>query len=321
VHRFRDVEVAKTDLWGQGPALLEALAVLDGLPDEALDPTSPDGVHTIIEVLKLAFADREAWYGEGSPVTVAELLDPAYVHARRALLGDLATYDLRPGSPGTREPRLPAHLTDRLVAREGAGLGEPTVQWGDTCHIDVADRWGNIISATPSGGWLQSSPTIPELGFCLGTRLQMCWLDEGLPATLTPGRRPRTTLSPTLVLRGGLPVLACGTPGGDQQEQWQLPFLLHHLVRGLDLQRAIEAPAFHTTSFPSSFYPRGTEPGELVAEARLGAEVLSELERRGHRVVRAGAWTLGRLCAVARDDTGLSGAATSRGGSCYAVGR
>jgi gamma-glutamyltranspeptidase/glutathione hydrolase len=151
----------------------------------------------------------------------------------------------------------------------------------------------------------------------------MCWLDEGLPATLTPGRRPRTTLSPTLVLRDGRPVLACGTPGGDQQDQWQLPFLLQHLVGGLSLQEAIEAPAFHTTSMPSSFYPRGMSPGELVAEGRLGADVLAELERRGHRVVRTDDWTLGRLCAVARDPaTGLlSGAATARGSQCYAVGR
>jgi gamma-glutamyltranspeptidase/glutathione hydrolase len=328
VQRFRDVEVAKTDLWGQGPVLLQSLAMLDGLPDEALDPTTADGVHTVIEVLKLALADREAWYGDASPLTVAELLDPAYVQARRGLVGDRASYDLRPGSPGGREPRLSAHLAGGSSAPSGDGLGEPTVSWdgqtrGDTCHLDVVDRWGNIISATPSGGWLQSSPTVPELGFCLGSRLQMCWLDAGLPASLAPGRRPRTTLSPTLVLREGRPVLACGTPGGDQQDQWQLPFLLHHLVRGLDLQEAIEAPSFHTTSFPSSFYPRETNPGELVAEDRLGADVLAALEARGHRLVRAGDWTLGRLSAVARDpDTGaLSAAATARGGNGYAVGR
>ena len=151
----------------------------------------------------------------------------------------------------------------------------------------------------------------------------MCWLDEGLPASLAPGRRPRTTLSPTLVLRDGRPVLACGTPGGDQQDQWQLPFLLHHLVRGLDLQEAIEAPSFHTTSVPSSFYPREMNPGELVVEDRLGSDVLAALGARGHRLVRAGDWTLGRLSAVARDpDTGLlSAAATARGAQGYAVGR
>jgi gamma-glutamyltranspeptidase / glutathione hydrolase len=326
--QFRDVEVAKTDLWGQGPVLLEALAMLDGLPDEAFDPTTPDGVHAVTEVLKLALADREAWYGDSSPVTMAELLDPAYVGTRLALVGDQASAELRPGSPGGRVPVLSPQVPGGSSPPDAAGLGEPTVSWdgqtrGDTCHLDVVDRWGNIISATPSGGWLQSSPTIPELGFCLGSRLQMCWLDEGLPASLAPGRRPRTTLSPTLVLRDGRPVLACGTPGGDQQDQWQLPFLLHHLVRGLDLQEAIEAPSFHTTSVPSSFYPREMNPGELVVEDRLGSDVIAALAGRGHRLVRAGHWTLGRLSAVARDaDTGLlSAAATSRGAQGYAVGR
>jgi gamma-glutamyltranspeptidase len=141
---------------------------------------------------------------------------------------------------------------------------------GDTVHIDVVDAAGNMVSATPSGGWLQSSPTIPALGFCLGTRGQMFWLEDGLASSLLPGRRPRTTLSPSLGLRDGEPVLAFGTPGGDQQDQWQLCFWLAHTVGGLDLQAAIEAPTWHSTAFPSSFAPRGWEPGGLVAESRLG---------------------------------------------------
>jgi gamma-glutamyltranspeptidase/glutathione hydrolase len=124
-------------------------------------------------------------------------------------------------------------------------------------------------------------------------------------------------------MRDGRPALACGTPGGDQQDQWQLPFLLHHVVGRLSLQHAIEAPSFHTNSLPSSFYPRETIPAELVVEDRLGAGVLADLDGRGHRVVRAGDWSLGRLCAVSRDaETGLlSAAATARGAQCYAVGR
>jgi gamma-glutamyltranspeptidase/glutathione hydrolase len=214
------------------------------------------------------------------------------------------------------------------TAPEAAGLGEPTVSWtgetkGDTCHIDVVDRWGNIISATPSGGWLQSSPTVPELGFCLGSRMQMFWLDEGLPSSLAPGRRPRTTLSPTLVLRDGVPRYAVGTPGGDQQDQWQLVFLLRLLAGGHELQQAIDAPMFHTTSLPSSFYPREMTPGELVVEDRLGDDVIRALAGRGHHITRAGPWTLGRLCAVSRDpETGLLGAgANPRGNQGYACGR
>ncbi len=328
VQRFRDVEVAKTGSWGQGPALLQALAMLEGLDDHLLDPGTADGAHTVAEVLKLALADREAWYGEdGLPASA--LLDPGYVAERRGLVGERASWELRPGRPGGREPRLAHHvLSGGDPAGDAVGTGEPTVSWsgrtrGDTCHVDVVDRWGNLISATPSGGWLQSSPTIPELGFPLGSRMQMFWLDEGLPASLAPGRRPRTTLSPTLVLRDGVPVMACGTPGGDQQDQWQLLFLLRHLVGGQELQEAIDAPAFHTTSTPSSFFPRQRSPGELVVEDRLGEPVLTALEARGHRVTRAGDWALGRLCAVTRDPaTGLLAAgANPRGAQGYAVGR
>ncbi|MCW2818782.1 MAG: gamma-glutamyltransferase [Marmoricola sp.] len=333
---WHGVTVAKTDLWGQGPTLLQALATLDVLSTDdpsVLDPGTEAGVHAVAETWKLAMADREAWFGEHSPVSVEDLLDPAYVVGRAGLVGPDASRDLRPGSPGGRTPRLAEHVR-RLLAgsapepTENATTGEPTVASdgvtrGDTCHVDVVDRWGNMVSATPSGGWLQSSPTIPGLGFCLGSRLQMSWLDEGLPASLAPGARPRTTLSPTLVMRDGEPVLACGTPGGDQQDQWQTLFLLRHLVGGLPLQEAIDAPMFHTTGFPGSFVPRTTEPGVLVVEDRLGADVLSGLRARGHEVLDAGPWSLGRMCAVARDpSTGLlSAAANPRGMAGYAVGR
>ena len=328
VHGFRDVQVAKTGTWGQGPVLLQSLAMLEGLDDGLLDPDGADGVHTITEVLKLALADREAWFGEDGP-PVADLLDPAYVAQRRAQVGERASAELRPGRPGDRSPRLAAHvLTGGTGTGAEVGLGEPTVSWGgrtcgDTCHVDVVDRWGNMVSATPSGGWLQSSPTIPELGFPLGSRMQMFWLDEGLPASLAPGRRPRTTLSPTLVLRDGVPVMACGTPGGDQQDQWQLLLLLRLLVHGQELQQAVDAPAFHTTSMPGSFYPREMTPGGLVVEDRLGDDVVSALRARGHAVTLAGDWALGRLCVVARDPASgvLSAGANPRGAQGYAVGR
>ncbi len=323
---FGDATIAKTGPWGQGPVLLQTLALLDGsLPDLG----TAEGVHVTVEALKLAFADREAFYGDDPTVPLAALLDPDYARARRALIGDVASSELRPGRPGGREPRLPDGVAGHgFAGGAGAGLGEPTVgrhgeQRGDTCHLDVIDSRGNIISATPSGGWLQSSPVIPALGFPLGSRAQMTWLQPGLASTLTPGRRPRTTLSPTLVLRDGVPVLACGTPGGDQQDQWQVLFLLRHLGAGVDLQAAIDAPAWHTTSFPSSFYPREMEPAGLVVESRLGADAIAELRARGHQVTVSGAWTLGRLCAVGRDPVTheLTAAATSRGGTAYALGR
>jgi gamma-glutamyltranspeptidase/glutathione hydrolase len=342
--------VCKARPWSQGPVLLQQLALL---PPELPRYGSADYVHLLVEGCKLAMADREAWYGDAdgaAGVPLADLLSPSYNAARRRLVGDEASFELRPGGPGGRTPRLSAHA--RVAAVEGEGLdalgvGEPTVAKspaspvpgepavdtdggtrGDTCHLDVVDRWGNMVSATPSGGWLQSNPVVPGLGFPLGTRLQMTWLEEGLPNSLTPGRRPRTTLTPSIALRDGVPVMAFGTPGGDQQDQWQLHFFLAVALRaqvrgGLDLQGAIDAPNWHNDSFPGSFFPRGMRAGSVTVESRMPAEVVEELRRRGHDVTVGGPWSEGRLCAVARDPrTGmLSAAANPRGAQGYAVGR
>ena len=320
--------IAKTGAWGQGPALLQTLATLDAVGGDALDPDTPLGIHEITEAMKLAYADREAWYGDGFDTPLEDLLSAEYTTERAALVGPAASREVRPGSPGGREPRLSAQITDTPPGQADATTGEPTVSRegvtrGDTCHVDVVDRWGNMISATPSGGWLQSAPTIPELGFCLGSRMQMFWLEEGLASSLAPGLRPRTTLTPTLVHRDGVPVMACGSPGGDQQDQWQLLFLLRTIAGGRSLQEAIDAPAFHTTGLVSSFWPRVVEPAGLVVESRVPEDVRADLAARGHQVTVAGPWTLGRLCAVARDpETGvLSAGANPRGMQGYAVGR
>ncbi|GHH78537.1 gamma-glutamyltransferase family protein [Promicromonospora soli] len=353
---FRGYTIAKTGAWGQGPALLAACKILEGFDDAALDPSTDRGAHTILEAQKLAMADRDVWYGDpaSDDVPLTYLLSEEYAAQRRTLITDVASHELRPGDvPGRPTPPVPTLRTEYVTdapagslpgaptGGAAAGVGEPTVPVvepdspehtgatrGDTCHIDVVDRWGNMVSATPSGGWLQSSPTVPGLGFCLGTRLQMTWLDEASPSALVPGRRPRTTLTPTLVLRdtrgGGVePVIALGSPGGDQQDQWQLLFLLRVLVGGYTPQQAIDAPALHTTSFPGSFWPRTWTPGGAVVEDRLGDDVIAGLERRGHVVTRAGDWALGRLSAVTRDPaTGLLGAAANpRGAQGYAAGR
>ncbi|MFF1571910.1 gamma-glutamyltransferase family protein [Leifsonia sp. NPDC058292] len=331
---FRGHTIAKTGAWGQGPALLQTLAILDGFDDERLDPSTSLGAHTVLEAQKLAYADREAYYGDAdAPLDV--LLSAEYAAGRRALIADTASAEFRPGTVPGVEPFVPPLRTHYSppsagaeVAVDSSGVGEPTVlptgeTRGDTCHIDVVDRWGNIVSATPSGGWLQSSPTIPALGFCLGTRLQMTWLEDGAPSTLRPGRRPRTTLTPTLVLKDGHPVTALGSPGGDQQDQWQLLYLLRTIVGGYSPQQAIDAPALHTTSMPGSFWPRTWEPAGAVVENRLGDTVIAELESRGHVVTRAGDWALGRLSSVGRDrERGvLTAAANPRGAQGYAAGR
>ena len=308
---FRGWTVFKTGPWGQGPVFLQQLALLEGF--ELGEFLGVDHVHTVIECAKLAFADREAWYGDSAPVPLELLLSRSYAAGRRALVTDTASGELRPGGPNPRLPTIGGGVAT-------PGTGEPTR--GDTCHLDVADRFGNLVSATPSGGWLQSSPALLDLGFCLGTRAQMLWLEPGLPASLVPGRRPRTTLSPSLAVHEDGTVLSFGTPGGDQQDQWSLEFFLAHAAFGLNLQAAIDAPMFHTTHFPSSFYPREAEPRRVEIEARAPAATIEALRSRGHLIVVADDWSLGRLSAVSRAPDGvLRGAANARGMQGYAIGR
>lgn len=326
---FRGVTVFKAAAWSQGPVLLQTLQILSGFDDSELDVSTAHGIHLAVEAMKLAMADREAFYGSAMVGDLlATLLSDEYASQRRTLISETASTSLRPGMLDSPAYLPSLAVQGSTVAVSAPGVGEPTVEVsgdtrGDTCHLDVVDRWGNMISATPSGGWLQSSPTVPGLGFCLGTRLQMTWLDPASPSGLRPGQRPRTTLSPTMLGRGGHVTTALGTPGGDQQDQWQLCYLLRTLIGSASPQQAIEAPTFHTTGFPQSFWPRDWTPGGLVIEGRAGEEVITDLATRGHVVTRAGGWTLGRLSAVGRDpDTAqLWAAANPRGAQGYAMGR
>ena len=313
---YHGLDVLKAGPWSQAPVFLQQLRLLEGFDLAAMGHASAEYVHTVTECAKLAFADREAWYGDPAFVDVPMdmLLSREYADARRALVEDEASAELRPGGD---HPRLPSPVSGAAAA---PGVGEPTR--GDTVHLDVVDGWGNMVSATPSGGWLYGAPVIPSLGFCLGTRAQMFWLEEGLPNSLEPGKRPRTTLSPTLVARDGEPVLALGTPGGDQQDQWTLHVFLAHVHFGMNLQAAIDAPNHHTEAFPSSFYPRETLPRHVAVEARAGLETIDGLRARGHDVEESDPWSLGRVSAVARDPDGqLRAGANPRGMQGYAVGR
>jgi gamma-glutamyltranspeptidase/glutathione hydrolase len=316
---YAGLTVLKAGAWSQAPVFLQQLRLLEGFDLAALGHASAEYVHTVTECAKLAFADREAWYGDPAfvDVPIDELLSREYADTRRALVGTEAAANLRPGSPGGREPHLAARTEDVPVA---PGVGEPTR--GDTVHLDVVDRFGNMVSATPSGGWLSGAPVVPELGFCLGTRAQMFWLDEGLPNSLAPGKRPRTTLSPTLVARDGDPYLALGTPGGDLQDQWTLHTFLAHVHFDMDLQQAIDAIGHHTEAFPSSFYPRETRARHVAVEDRAGEETITGLSARGHDVEVSSPWSLGRVSAVGREADGrLKAAANPRGMQGYAAGR
>ena len=333
-YTYRGYELFKCGPWSQGPVLLQTMALLEGFDIAAMDPTGPDFVHTVTEAIKLAYADRDTYYGDPdfTQVPLERLLSADYAAERRTLIdAQVASGEFRPGVIAGNNWSIDYEAACRRKPVEGVmagfGGGEPTaaeskMHASDTCHLDVADRHGNLVSVTPSGGWLQSSPAIPKLGFCLGTRLQMAWLDPAAPSALEPGRRPRTTLTPSLAHKDGRPYMAFGTPGGDQQDQMQIIMLLRHIDHGMNLQQAIDAPAWHSEHFPNSFFPRHASPRKIVAESRFGDAVLGDLRKRGHDVHEGPPWSEGRLSAAAYDDDGtIKGAANPRGMQGYAVGR
>ena len=343
---FGRYTLAKCGFWSQGPAFLEQIGMLRHAGLEEHAPQTAGFVHKIAEAAKLAMADRLAWYGAApgaSREAQMALLSDDYLRERWLQVGTAASRTLQPGTAAGQVPRLPDLDVARrtlLTADTRFGIGEPTFaalppvgEWlerevfvGDTCHIDVIDRHGNMVAATPSGGWLSSSPAIPALGFALTTRLQMTWLDDGLPNTVAPGVPPCTTLSPSLALRDGEPYMVFGTPGGDQQDQWSPAFFLRHAVHGMNLQEAIDAPAWHVDHFPASFWPRQTTLNRLTLESRFAPVEIDALHGMGHEVVVGDAWSESRMsaCTRERDRQGrllLRAAANPRGMQGYAVGR
>jgi len=310
---YRGCQVCKCGPWCQGPVFLQQLNLLEGLDLAALGHNSADYIHTVVEAAKLAFADREAYYGdpEFDDVPLEVLLSKEYADRRRELINPTeASGDFRPGDVG-RGPLAYDPSGARIAGADSAG---------DTTHLDVIDSAGNMFSATPSGGWLMSSPAVEGLGFPLGTRGQMFFLDPGRPNALQPGKRPRTTLTPSLALKDGRPFMAFGTPGGDMQDQWTLQFFLNVVDFGMDLQEAVEAPTFHTQHFPSSFYPRAMYPKRVVLEDRIPESVRDELGRRGHEIVVAGPWSNGRVLGIQIRGGVMLGAASPRMETGYAAG-
>jgi gamma-glutamyltranspeptidase/glutathione hydrolase len=306
--QYRGLRVHKCGPWSQGPVFLQQLRLLEKYGLRGLGHNSADYIHLITEASKLAFADREKYYGDPlfTHVPLRTLLSRSYAAKRRKLMNSRrASLRLRPGE-----------ITE-------SGTAASSGFHGDTTHLDVVDSEGNMVSVTPSGGWIWSSPIIKGLGFPLSARGQMFSLEEGHPNCIAPHKRPRTTLSPSLVTLNRKPYMAFGTPGGDQQDQWTLQFFLNFVEFGMDLQSAIDAPTFHTAHFPSSFYPREAEPGRLYVEGRIPPSVRRELTRRGHRVVVEGDWVNGRVTAV-RIDNGngtIEAAASSRYQTAYAMGQ
>ncbi len=310
---YHGLTVYKCGPWTQGPVFLQQLRLLDGFDLLKLGHNSAAYIHTVVEAAKLAFADRERFYGDPKFVDVPlkMLLSAEYADERRKLIDPKkASLEMRPGHGPKTEPEETAVPPGYEVHR------------ADTTHTCAADKHGNLMAATCSGGWIPSSPVVPGLGFPMGTRGQMFWLDPHQATALQPRKRPRTTLTPSLALKDGKPFMVFGTPGGDQQDQWTLQFFLNHVVFGMNLQAAIDAPTFHSIHFPSSFYPRDAHPGGLVLEGRIPEATRKELEARGHKVRETGDWANGKVMAAQLDEKQgvVSGAVSPRGQIGYVMG-
>lgn len=336
-YQYGGMTVFKAGPWSQGPVFLQTLALLRHFDVAAMDPSGIEFNHILLEAMKLAFADRDAFYGDPNfvDVPIDALLSDSYNEDRRKLIGDAASNEIRPGSLSpTRGRNVERALTSRAEAiTEASARSAPQASEmprrlgvsprnGDTCNFEIIDSQGNLISATPSGGWLQHSPVIEGLGFSLNIRAQGFSLEANAASALGPGRRPRTTLSPTLALHAGEVQVACGSPGADNQEQWLLQFFLKHCIHGLDLQAAIDAPACQTGHLTSSIYPRECKINNVDVEARVPEATIAGLRQRGHEIKVIAPWSsAGRVCAVARNGKVLYAAATPRARQAYAVGR
>jgi gamma-glutamyltranspeptidase/glutathione hydrolase len=308
--KYRGYDVYKCGPWTQGPVLLQQLNLLEGFDLKKMGHNKIDYIHTLIECAKLAFADREQYYADPDYVKVPlnRLLSKEYADARRNLID--------PGH-ASMEFRLGERANAKLE-RFRSGTQAET----DTVHLEAVDRFGNMVSATPSGAWISASPLISGLGFCINTRAQMFHLDPDHVEKLEPGKKPSTTLSPSLVMKEEKPYMTFGTPGGDQQDQWTLQFFLNHADFDMDIQLALDQPTVHSTHFPGSFWPHAAYPGVMHAEPGIPEEVILGLRKKGHEVVVDDPWSHGRCLAIHYNANTrvISGGASPRGMKAYAIG-
>ncbi|HSB10776.1 MAG TPA: gamma-glutamyltransferase family protein [Blastocatellia bacterium] len=286
---YRGYEVYKTGFWAQGPVMLEMLNVLEGYDIKSMKQNSSDYIHVLTETMKLAFADRDRYYGDPDFVRVpaSELLSKDYASMRKSLIDDKrASLEQRPGDPVNKKPLVNGSPNPALTGQSRVPEAERA---NDTTCVNVIDKDGNLFSATPSGAWL---PTVVagDTGVMLGQRMQSFLLEEGHPNVLQPHKRPRVTLTPTIVLKDGKPFLVLSTPGGDNQDQTLVQVLLNIIEFGMNVQEAVEAPRFQTLHFVSSFDDHRFNPGVLNLEDRIAKTVADELAARGHKVEVQPAW-------------------------------
>jgi gamma-glutamyltranspeptidase/glutathione hydrolase len=307
--RLGNAQIFKCSSWCQGPVLLQSLQILKQFDLQKMTHNSAEYLHLLAEATKLAYADREQYYADPDQVEVplGELLGDDYARLRAALIDNSgASAELRPGDPAR----------GLAVLEQSLWLGGAS--WGPgTVHVDVADRHGMLASFTPSGGWLEANPVIPTLGFPLGNRLMTFYLSpEHHPNRIAPGKRPRTTISPSLVTRDSIPWIAFGSMGGDQQDQWMLQFFLNVVVFGMSLQQAIEAPKVSSEHFNGFFAPHNRFNRRLRVEQHIDSASIDQLLKFGHEIDLAPMWTEGYLNAVSREpENGVLEAATDPRGA------
>jgi gamma-glutamyltranspeptidase/glutathione hydrolase len=312
--RFGEYEVAACDFWCQGPALLQMLNMLDGIDLARLGHNSPAYLHRLLETVKLAFADRDAFYGDPKFVKVPadRLLSRDYAEARRALVGERAWKAMPPAGDAATSP-----LRDRRVLPVAGGSGESL----DTSYVAVVDEAGNAFSATPSDPNVDS-PVVPGVGCVVSPRGSQGWLDPSHASVVAPGKRPRLTPAPAMAFKGGKVFMPFGTPGGDVQQQAMLQVFLNVTVFGMPLQQAIEAPRLASRSFPDSFWPHAYAPGKAEAERRIPRETREALAAMGHEMAEwpEWEWRAGAVCGVlvGPEQTRWGGADPRRGAQAIA---
>lgn len=287
---FHGYDVYKAGAWDQGPVLLQTLNILEAIDLKSMGANSAEYIHTVHEAIKLAFADRNAFYGDPAfaQVPLAGLLSKPYAAERRALIGQRASLDQRPGDPYKFDPDVKEPATRYMPHAQGVAAPNGV---GDTTCVDVVDQAGNLFSASPSSGWLLGGAFVAgDTGVPLSNRMQVFDLDPESPNVLAGGKRPRTTLTPTIVLKDGRPFLATSTPGGDSQDQQILNVLLNMIVFGMPIQEAIEAPRINSLHPFSSFDSHESLPGVLEIEDRVPAAVRDALTARGHKLNVLGAY-------------------------------
>jgi gamma-glutamyltranspeptidase/glutathione hydrolase len=309
---FHGYEIYKAGTWNQGPVLLETLNILEGTDLKTMGPNSADYIHTVHEAIKLAYDDRNAYLGDPAFATVPikGLLSKPYAAERRKQIGPKAFLEHRPGDPYAFDPDVKPPAARYYPHSQG--VKGPNTS-GDTTCVDAVDKDGNLFSATPSSGWLLGGAFIAgDTGVPLSNRMQVFDLDPVSPNVLVGGKRPRTTLTPTILLKDGKPFLAISTPGGDSQDQQILNVLLNLMVFDMDLQAAIEAPRLNSDHPHSSFDSHESVPGQLEIESRVPAKVLDDLRSRGHvlRVLGPYAMSTGVVAVGLNPKTG-----TLRGGA------